>query len=614
MTIDSQPGPIRPSGLVLPELIFGMVRAIGTNLKPVQNAIVRNLKLAGVLPRSIRLSVEIGKQPLVKDIAEPYGNAYYRYDHYMTAGDALRSFADTPEAAAILAMSVMQRHRASLERQARNRGFRGVAFILNSLMHPAEIRLLRDVYGPRLFVISAYAHEGDRRNELEEDLTEASLDMDQPVSDLVDDLMERDRGRGYPTGTLLATTLEPERHLPLSIEKTFELGDVFIDTTPAKRVINEDISRIISLIFGDPRLSPTRDEMGMAYAYSARLRSADLSRQVGAAICDGDGQVQSTGTNEVPKFGGGQYWVGAAEVHRDVEEGFDSGERVRRNVFSDLIARLIEDPRWLEAALGEGGGLSDAFRARLSQIAERCRQERELLDREDDLAADDVEGTERRGPMTAAVEAALSSRTIAASRFFDVIEYGRAVHAEMAAICSAALRGVPIRGSVIYSTTFPCHECARHIVACGLTRVVYIEPYPKSRVAQLYRDSVAIAHRERLVSTRLVFQPFMGVSPRRHSDLFSWGPKKVHDVDPRTATKHLGELAEWTLESAPLRHTLQAGRDEEALAVQQEAVERYESQLRDRFQASMGEASARYGRAIKEYLHEHRPAVDSTET
>jgi deoxycytidylate deaminase len=34
--------------------------------------------------------------------------------------------------------------------------------------------------------------------------------------------------------------------------------------------------------------------------------------------------------------------------------------------------------------------------------------------------------------------------------------------------------------------SFPCHMCARHIIATGLREVVYIEPYPKS-VAKAWR-------------------------------------------------------------------------------------------------------------------------------
>ena len=62
----------------------------------------------------------------------------------------------------------------------------------------------------------------------------------------------------------------------------------------------------------------------------------------------------------------------------------------------------------------------------------------------------------------------------------DLTEYGRVVHAEMHALCDAARLGKAIKGATLYCTTFPCHNCTKHILAAGIRRVVYIEPYPKS--------------------------------------------------------------------------------------------------------------------------------------
>ena len=42
----------------------------------------------------------------------------------------------------------------------------------------------------------------------------------------------------------------------------------------------------------------------------------------------------------------------------------------------------------------------------------------------------------------------------------------------------------------MYVTTFPCHNCAKHIIAAGLERVVYLEPYPKSRAKTLYDEDI----------------------------------------------------------------------------------------------------------------------------
>src|SRR5882757_10653799 len=74
----------------------------------------------------------------------------------------------------------------------------------------------------------------------------------------------------------------------------------------------------------------------------------------------------------------------------------------------------------------------------------------------------------------------------------DLTEFGRVVHAEMCAICDAARLGRSVKGATLFVTTFPCHNCAKHILAAGLDRVVYMEPYPKSHVDQLHKNEIEI--------------------------------------------------------------------------------------------------------------------------
>ena len=71
-------------------------------------------------------------------------------------------------------------------------------------------------------------------------------------------------------------------------------------------------------------------------------------------------------------------------------------------------------------------------------------------------------------------------RELKGTQFMDIGEFSRPVHAEMAAIIDSAARGVAVDGQTMYVTTFPCHNCAKHIIAAGLQRVIYLEPYPKS--------------------------------------------------------------------------------------------------------------------------------------
>lgn len=115
----------------------------------------------------------------------------------------------------------------------------------------------------------------------------------------------------------------------------------------------------------------------------------------------------------------------------------------------------------------------------------------------------------------------------------DITEYGRAVHAEMDALLTSARSGVSPRGSLLYVTTFPCHNCTRHIVASGIERVYYIEPYGKSRAEELHEDEIIVEEkleRKRGRHRRIPFTHFVGVGPRRYFDLFSLTLGSGHEL------------------------------------------------------------------------------------
>jgi hypothetical protein len=100
----------------------------------------------------------------------------------------------------------------------------------------------------------------------------------------------------------------------------------------------------------------------------------------------------------------------------------------------------------------------------------------------------------------------------------------------MEALLSCARSGTSPRGGTLYSTTFPCHNCAKHIVAAGVARVVYVEPYPKSQAKELFSDSIRLHDQQSKKAPFMVtFEPFRGIGPKRFYDLFSmtlsWGTK-----------------------------------------------------------------------------------------
>ena len=231
----------------------------------------------------------------------------------------------------------------------------------------------------------------------------------------------------------------------------------------------------------------------MYAAASASLRSSDLSRQVGAAIFSDDGELITQGCNEVPKAGGGTYWDLEEPDFRDVKLNHDPNEKVKLEILRDLFSRLKKNGLLSDEALsaGEPDDIISVLTSKSSKTSTKK----------------------------------WSGGLIGAS-ILDLIEYGRVVHAEMCAICDAARIGRILKGATLYCTTFPCHNCTKHVLAAGIKRVVYMEPYPKSRAKDLHENEIEI---ENIVAGKVSFLPFLGISPFRYRDIFRKGKRKKAD-------------------------------------------------------------------------------------
>ncbi len=64
------------------------------------------------------------------------------------------------------------------------------------------------------------------------------------------------------------------------------------------------------------------------------------------------------------------------------------------------------------------------------------------------------------------------------------------VHAEQNAVTDAARRGVSIAGSLAYVTHYPCVNCAKMLIACGVAGVKYHLDYNNDPlVAELFAEA-----------------------------------------------------------------------------------------------------------------------------
>ena len=68
-------------------------------------------------------------------------------------------------------------------------------------------------------------------------------------------------------------------------------------------------------------------------------------------------------------------------------------------------------------------------------------------------------------------------------------ELCRGLHAEQNAIIQAAYHGVPIKGSVLYSTIQPCSICVKMLINAGIEKIIYLDGYPDELARKLLAES-----------------------------------------------------------------------------------------------------------------------------
>ena len=352
------------------------------------------------------------------------------------------------------------------------------AYIIYSLRHPSEAALLREAYQDAFTLLGIFCAPIERERRIIGNYFEKKKWNEDEVRENVKSFMDRDENAPQKYG----------QH----VSDAFHEADFFVDNSKyvddlADTGMNNELRRFVRIITQKKIVRPRTAETAMHDAHSAKKRSACLSRQVGAALVDAYGNIVATGTNDVPRAGGGLYG-----------EGFADGAA------NDLMANDEE---------GE------------SKNDKRCAFHDTPYCRNNDEQNKIIEDLINKLPVD---EIKLGKNELMAlirsTRIGGLIEFSRAVHAEMDAILSAATAGISPRGCRLFVTTFPCHYCARHIVASGIDEVQFIEPYPKSKAVDLHNDSVTTDHDGWLPPSKngdkVLFRPFVGVAPRFYRKAF----------------------------------------------------------------------------------------------
>ncbi|MBF0367576.1 MAG: hypothetical protein HQK50_18520 [Oligoflexia bacterium] len=442
-------------------IVLGYVSPIGTDLKTFTR------KLDQYLDQFVYDTIEISLSELLCLNYKKEFEGKSGYNLFYEKIDRGNKFREEHEDSSILA-------KMSIELISRiNRGIKKdkkVCFLIRQLKRPEEVAVFRDQYKESFFLVGVTAKKSKRIEFLtrESNITEEQIQG----------LFTLDE----------SPTSEKEKKYSQKMRETYENADVFFDVDD--KLIN--ISRFLNLIMNHPHISPTKEEQHMFMAYSYSLRSADLSRQVGAAIESKLGSIISLGFNDVPCAGGGQYWPGDRDM-RDHVLSYDSNAKE----INEICKKILNH-----------NDLNSDFPLSYKEKKSLLRMVK--LKNKKDIFSLFRKYLHRVLP-----------DIIQKSGVGTLTEFGRMVHAEMSAITNAAREGISVHDGIIYCTTFPCHNCTKHIIAAGIKKVIYIEAYPKSFALELHNDSIAHDETNLNISEKVLFTPFYGIAPRMFNYFFS---------------------------------------------------------------------------------------------
>ncbi|UQB93081.1 MULTISPECIES: hypothetical protein [Mycobacterium] len=459
------------------DLFIGLVAPIGSSRDQVLSELEAQLTQYGYGMERVRLA------DLLDDVPRESGNPLPRrgephyYKMRMDAGDELRRKTGEDSAVAALAIVRVARMRETVGGQAdEDTDVQPIVYVFDSLKHPREARLLRNVYGAGFWLLSIVQDADECEQNLAEDQASQQGTFSSPQNDPeLAELMRRDKG-------------DPDDKSGQQVRDVFAAADYFL---PVRVGLNwtDHLERFLDGVFDAPFLTPLQHEDAMRHAKAAALRSAALSRQVGAVLLPAGGDPYLVGTNEVPKPGGGQYREGDSPDYRDFQTGRDPNPTYVTRLLSEVFEKLAA-AEYFSDERNEAGGAAVLKEA----LAKRDGQPPVLHN----------------------------------IRATSLIEFNRCLHAEQAAIVSAARTGVAVDGSTLYTTTFPCHECTKIIVGAGVIEVQYIEPYPKSMASELYRHFIdAVPPLQAAADPeRVPFRPFLGFGPGRYDEVFEAGRRR----------------------------------------------------------------------------------------
>ena len=457
------------------EIVIGLVAPIGTDLDLISTKIEQCVKSYQHTFKEIKISEDFINFNNLTDKYFPENNSFENYNEFqkmfikMQAGSEIREKSKYNGILSRLAIDKIANFREKLLHDNED-SKKIIVYLIRQLKRKEEIDVLRSVYSDSFIQLSVQDSEENIFKSLKHRLSKNhSLSVSKEI------------GGKYSTNNNCFNSIILEEQVHTLIRKDFEESDPFYKKKKCGQnisscfdkanyfmhcglpnfSISDQVKRFCELLFSNPFIQPTYDESFMFHAFGQASRSMDISRQIGAVIVNKNNEIISVGCNDVNGLG-----HPLSQESKDDIKSFDysKGENFntkQREIMADKTLSLLKD--------------------KIGKIST--------------LDSDELKDS--------------------LVKTFNIIGYHRTLCGEMSAIMDAARRGVSIRNATIYSTTFPCHLCMKHIIASGIDKVIFIEPYPKSKTEDMFDDFVNQSV-DCKCNDKVNIVPYVGVSPRSY--------------------------------------------------------------------------------------------------
>ena len=258
----------------------------------------------------------------------------------------------------------------------------------------------------------------------------------------------------------------------IDIVRCISNSDIFVSHNPElpdnDRNLNNQLLTYISLILHPGLIPPTPQERIMQMAYTAKLNSGCLSRQVGAAVTDSNFSIKAIGWNSVPE---GQVPCSLRSLEdltkKEDADAFSDFER--KNVkFIEQTDSLLKEYRKKNLKL-KGRGLTYCFKDVYSSIEEK---------------------------------------------HYNNQVHTRSLHAEENAFLQITKHGGnPVEGGKLFTTASCCELCSKKAYHLGIKEIYYIDSYPGISYDHIFQAGKA-SHRPKVIL-------FSGVIGRAYINLYN---------------------------------------------------------------------------------------------